>query len=110
MRSDSAIMAAPGCGSGLAGSRAEWMGRGLTTLALGAVLVFALLGEDEYNEHLLMWVALNAVLAVGLRFMLLVGETNIATGAFYGMGAYAGAVFTVKLPLAKLPPVPEEKE
>jgi branched-chain amino acid transport system permease protein len=99
MRSDSAIMAAPGCRSRLAGSCAEWIGRGLTTLALGAVLVFALLGEDEYNEHLLMWVALNAVLAVGLRFMLLVGETNIATGAFYGLGAYAGALFTVKFGL-----------
>ena len=49
------------------------------------VLAFALLNEDEYSQHVLIWVALNAVLAVGLRFMLLVGETNIATGAFYGM-------------------------
>lgn len=53
-----------------------------------------------------MWSALNAVLAVGLRFMLLVGETNIATGAFYGMGAYAAAVISTKwdlpFPLALL--------
>ncbi len=70
------------------------------------VLAFAWLGEDEYTQHLLMWTALNAVLAVGLRFMLLVGETNIATGAFYGLGAYVGAICTTKfgvpLPLALL--------
>ena len=53
-----------------------------------------------------MWVALNAVLAVGLRFMLLVGETNIATGAFYGIGAYARRIMhgelRVPFPLALL--------
>ncbi|MEA2741680.1 MAG: branched-chain amino acid transport system permease protein [Acetobacteraceae bacterium] len=77
-----------------------WIGRALTAATMVAVLAFALLGEDEYDEHLLMWVALNAVLAAGLRFMLLVGETNIATGAFYGMGAYIGAVMTVKFGLS----------
>jgi branched-chain amino acid transport system permease protein len=91
MRSASAVMGVPVRRVG-----AVWTGRGLTALAAGAVLGFALFGEDDYNEHLLMWMALNAVLAVGLRFMLLVGETNIATGAFYGIGAYTGAVFTVK--------------
>jgi branched-chain amino acid transport system permease protein len=99
MRSDSAVMETSRRGRRLARSLADWTAWGLTCLVLAAVLVFSLVGEDEYNEHLLMWVALNAVLAVGLRFMLLVGETNIATGAFYGMGAYAGAVFTVKFDL-----------
>jgi branched-chain amino acid transport system permease protein len=94
MRSASLAMALP-----RRRMRAAWTGRGMTALAAGAVIGFALFGEDDYNAHLLMWVALNAVLAVGLRFMLLVGETNIATGAFYGIGAYAGAVFTVKLGL-----------
>ena len=67
----------------------------LTALGAVGVLAFALLTPDEYDQHLLMWVALNAVLAVGLRFVLLVGETNIATGAFYGIGAYVAAVCTV---------------
>jgi branched-chain amino acid transport system permease protein len=40
------------------------------------------LTPDEYNQHVVMWLALNVMLAVGLRFVLLVGETNIATGAF----------------------------
>jgi branched-chain amino acid transport system permease protein len=78
----------------------------LTTLGAVGVLAFALLTPDEYDQHLVMWVALNAVLAVGLRFVLLVGETNIATGAFYGMGAYVAAVctvnFAVPFPLALL--------
>ena len=72
------------------------LGRLLTGLALAAVLSFALLSDDDYTLHLLIWIALNAVIAVSLRLMLLVGETNIATGAFYGMGAYIAAVFTVK--------------
>ena len=67
----------------------------LTALAAACALGFALWTPDEYDQHLVMWVALNAVLAVGLRFMLLVGETNIATGAFYGMGAYVAA-WTIK--------------
>lgn len=82
------------------------LNRSLTALLTLAVLGYAMLGDDEYSQHLLMWSALNAVLAVGLRFMLLVGETNIATGAFYGMGAYVAAIFTTKwnlpFPLALL--------
>jgi len=78
----------------------------LTAIAAAAVLAFALLTTDEYDQHLVMWVGVNAVLAVGLRFVLLVGETNIATGAFYGMGAYVAAVctvnFAVPFPLALL--------
>jgi branched-chain amino acid transport system permease protein len=87
----------------------QWrMGIGplLSGVAAVAVLTFALLTQDEYSQHLVMWIGLNAVLAVGLRFVLLVGETNIATGAFYGMGAYVGAVCTVNFgvpfPLALL--------
>src|SRR5579862_9306540 len=82
------------------------IGPSLTTLGAVGVLAFALLTPDEYNQHVLMWVALNAVLAVGLRFVLLVGETNIATGAFYGIGAYIAALctvnFAVPFPLALL--------
>jgi len=77
-----------------------------TAAAIAGLLGYTVAGEDEYTQHLLMWSALNAVLAVGLRFMLLVGETNIATGAFYGLGAYAAAVISTKwnlpFPLALL--------
>ena len=81
--------------------RSARAGHIVVIVAAVCVLAFALLGNDQYTQQLLMWTALNAVLAVGLRFMLLVGETNIATGAFYGMGAYVGAICTTKwgLPL-----------
>src|SRR5215213_6803988 len=75
------------------------LGPALTALAASGVLAFALTTADEYRQHLLTWVALNAVLAVGLRFVLLVGETNIATGAFYGIAAYVSAVCTVNFAL-----------
>jgi branched-chain amino acid transport system permease protein len=75
------------------------IGPWLTAAGAAALLAYALMAGDEYNQHLVMWVMLNAVLAVGLRFMLLVGETNIATGAFYGIGAYVAAICTVNLAL-----------
>jgi len=87
----------------MTGNKTGWF---VTAAITAALLGYTLVGDDEYTQHLLMWSALNAVLAVGLRFMLLVGETNIATGAFYGMGAYVAAVFTTKwnlpFPLALL--------
>jgi branched-chain amino acid transport system permease protein len=87
-------------------TRTRTLGWFVTAAITAALLAYCVAGEDEYTQHLLMWSALNAVLAVGLRFMLLVGETNIATGAFYGMGAYVAAVFTTKwnlpFPLALL--------
>jgi branched-chain amino acid transport system permease protein len=78
----------------------------LTAVGAASLLAFSLLTSDEYDQHLVMWVGLNAVLAVSLRFVLLVGETNIATGAFYGIGAYVAALCTVNFgvpfPLALL--------
>ncbi len=82
------------------------LGPWISGAAAAAILAFSLFSRNEYDQHLVMWVALNAVLAVGLRFVLLVGETNIATGAFYGMGAYVAALstlnFNVPFPLALL--------
>lgn len=72
------------------------VGQAVSAVAAAFVLAYAMLGSDEYSQHLLMWTALNAVLAVGLRFMLLVGETNIGVGAFYGLGAYIGGICTTK--------------
>ena len=38
-------------------------GPAVVALAGVGVLAFAFLGNDEYTQHLLMWTALNAVLA-----------------------------------------------
>src|SRR5579883_3023673 len=62
---------------------------------LGATLVI----EDQYALHVLIWIALNSLLAIALRFVLLVGEKNVATAAFYGIGAYCSAIGTTMLDL-----------
>lgn len=70
------------------------------------VTIAALTVKDDYVVKLMMWIAVNALLAASLRFVLLIGELNIATAAFFGMGAYAaGSVTTMldwPLPLAML--------
>lgn len=65
-------------------------------LAAGAV-IFALLATDPYSISLVVWVLTNAVLAAALRFVLQIGELNIATAAFFGIGAYTTAITAVLL-------------
>jgi branched-chain amino acid transport system permease protein len=61
-----------------------------------AVMGYALFGSNAYIQSMIVWIALNALGAVSLRFVLLIGEKNVATAAFIGMSAYATAVTTVK--------------
>ncbi|WP_339635592.1 branched-chain amino acid ABC transporter permease [uncultured Sneathiella sp.] len=67
---------------------------GLTLCILIAIasIGFALFSGDPYYVQVVIWVFTNAVLAVTLRFVLLIGELNIATAAFFGIGAYTTAV------------------
>lgn len=64
-----------------------------------AAFIFALTAQDPYDLSLLTWVVLNSLLAASLRFVLLVGETNVATAAFFGIGAYSAGVATANLGL-----------
>jgi len=66
------------------------------------MLVLALASKDTYTLKLLIWIALNILAAAALRFVMLTGELNIATAAFWGIGAYAAGILTVwyKLPFA----------
>jgi branched-chain amino acid transport system permease protein len=77
------------------------MGAALVAVASAAVLVYVLWQVGSYSVTVIMWIAVNALAAVSLRFVMLVGELNIATAAFYGMGAYMAAMCTVwwELPL-----------
>lgn len=61
-----------------------------------AVMSYAVLGDNNYAKSMIVWIALNSLAAVCLRFVLLIGEKNVATAAFIGMSAYATAVTTVK--------------
>lgn len=54
-------------------------------------IAFVLVSNDTYYVQVVVWIATNALLAAALRFVLLIGEINIATAAFFGIGAYAAA-------------------
>lgn len=69
----------------------------LVAAAFLGVLVYTLVTQNRYGMSMVMWISLNALAACCLRFMLLIGEKNVATVAFMGIGAYAAAVATVDL-------------
>lgn len=64
-----------------------------------AVIAFSLLGSRHYAVVVLVWIMMNAVIASSVRFVMLIGEVNIATGTFFGIGAYAAALSTTSLGL-----------
>ncbi|ADV00699.1 branched-chain amino acid ABC transporter permease [Alicycliphilus denitrificans] len=56
--------------------------------AIGCVLLACVALGSGYVGSLMVWMALAAALAASLRFVLLIGELNFASAAFYGLGAY----------------------
>lgn len=64
--------------------------------AVGAIM-FTLVADDGYLVRVVVWIATNALLAAALRFVLLVGELNLGTAAFFGIGAYTAGIFTTML-------------
>lgn len=72
----------------------------------GLFFIFALAivahASNPYLVQVVVWMALNVMLALALRFMLLVGEVNLAVGGFFGFGAYTAAVCAVLLHLPTL--------
>lgn len=55
-----------------------------------------LLVRDAYIASQINLIAIAALTAVSLRFVMLMGELNFATAAFFGIGAYtAGSVITI---------------
>lgn len=61
---------------------------------LAAGLAATLFAPDAFSTYILLWVCLYGLLAVSLRLVLLIGEVNLATAAFFGLGAYGAAVAT----------------
>lgn len=59
---------------------------------IGAALATTLFVRDPYISSVISLVAIGATLAVSLRFVMLMGELNFATAAFYGIGAYSTAI------------------
>lgn len=57
-------------------------------LLIAAVLVGCIAFGGGYTGNLVVWMSIAAVMAASLRFVLLIGELNFATAAFFGIGAY----------------------
>ena len=64
-------------------------------LALAGMAVIGI-GGQAYLTQVVIWTALNVALAASLRLMLLVGEVNLAIGAFFGIGAYSAGLLDLQ--------------
>lgn len=71
-----------------------------------ASVAYCLANPTAFVVQVILWATLAAVLGSCMRFVMLVGELNIATAAFYGIGAYASGylftAFAVPFPIAML--------
>lgn len=68
------------------------MDKNSCTTALGAVLAavaLSLFAGHGYAATLITWMAIAALAACCLRFVLLIGELNFSIAAFFGLGAYS---------------------
>ena len=74
---------------------------GLWIVVAGVALLVSLTLQDFYLRSVLNLMAISALLATSLRFVMLMGELNFALAAFTGIGAYcAGFLNTaIGLPL-----------
>ncbi len=63
----------------------------------GIALAATLLVRDAYVASVVNLIAIAALTAVSLRFVMLMGELNFATAAFVGIGAYAAGGATTIL-------------
>jgi branched-chain amino acid transport system permease protein len=62
-----------------------------STAVLAALLLAVGVGQG-YASTLVTWMAIAALAASSLRFVLLIGELNFAVAGFYGIGAYAASL------------------
>lgn len=63
----------------------------------GAALLLSLLLQDLYLRSVLNLIAISALLAVSLRFVMLMGELNFAIAAFVGIGAYTAGYLSTAM-------------
>ncbi|MCY0149264.1 branched-chain amino acid ABC transporter permease [Hoeflea sp. G2-23] len=68
----------------------------LLPLAIVAVLLIAMFPTGPYAASLISWMAIGALMASSMRFVLLFGELNFAVAAFVGIGAYTAGMATTE--------------
>ena len=71
---------------------------GVCALSLIA-LIASLFAGTGFAASLVIWVAINILLAASFRFVQLIGELNFALAGFVGLGAYVSGICTAKLGL-----------
>lgn len=69
-------------------------------LIIAATLLGFVVFGSGYTGSLVVWISIAAAIAASLRFVLLIGELNFATAAFFGIGVYSTGyiVNTIDLP------------
>jgi len=72
----------------------------VSVLALSLIaLIASLFAGTGFAASLVIWVAINILLAASFRFVQLIGELNFALAGFVGLGAYISGICTAKLGL-----------
>ena len=72
-------------------------------IGITAAVLVSLLAGAGYTASLVRLIAVAAVLASSMRFVLLIGELNFAVGAFFGIGAYTTGVLTTVWGISFIP-------
>jgi len=62
--------------------------------------ILPLIFRSNYSKYTLVWFCIYCMLAVSLRFIMLVGAVNFAHAGFMGIGAYVSAVLMMRLGLS----------
>jgi branched-chain amino acid transport system permease protein len=75
---------------------------GLSGLFFAAAFAIVAYAPNAYLVQVVDWMVINVMLALALRFMLLVGEVNLGVGGFFGFGAYTAGVCAVLLQMPTL--------
>ena len=74
--------------------------RRVTSVVALIALLAVPYGVSRYGIHIVNLVLIFVMLSIGLSIVLgYAGQINLAQAAFFGMGAYATAVLTVKVGL-----------
>ena len=80
------------------------MRAGLWLAAGGAIALYGLVMADGYDLRVLTLAGAYAIMVIGYQFVFgHAGALSLAQGAFFGVGAYAGALSGLKLGLGFLP-------
>ena len=77
---------------------------------IGLVLLFAFvpLLASPYMMYVFNMIGIAAIAAIGLNILIgFTGQISLGHGAFFGVGAYAGAIFATALHLPMFYPFPQ---